>query len=69
MKRYEEIVVKLFQEGIINNLEGATISAAFEFAVLEFNQGGKEAEDRFREQFGDACFAMLVTMARGRRAG
>jgi hypothetical protein len=67
MKRYEELTVKLFQDGVINNLEGATISAAFEFAVLEFNQVGKEAEDRFREQFGDACFSMLLTMARGRR--
>lgn len=67
MKRYEELTVKMYQEGVINTLEAATIAAAFEFTVLMFNQGGKEAEEKFREQYGDACYSMLLVMARGRR--
>jgi hypothetical protein len=69
MKRYEELTVKMYQEGVINTLEAATIAAAFEFTVLMFNQVGKEAEEKFKEQYGDACYSMLLVMARGRRAG
>ena len=67
MKRFEEIVTEVCQNGAVNCMEAATISAVFLFTEQVFNEGGKVYIDKFNKRFGKHAYDKVLEMIGQRR--